>query len=162
MPTTANVSVFPGRPTALLIAGVGPMLVMLAGCTDYGTREFGVQRGRQEQTRVTSPPPLSMPPILTQDAAGGDQTADLRSSPPQSATGETPHQAAPVAPSQGEAALLDESGPSANANIRDKVDHDAQIGKADPALSNSLLFGADTSQQPIIQRGSKSWWDRIF
>lgn len=140
--------------------------VVLAGCTDYGTRQFGVRRDQQGQTRVTTPPPLSMPPILTEretaDKGGpapGTQASALAASVPRSG-------ASAAAPSPGEATLLDAAGPSAPADIRQKVDQDAQIGRADPGLSNALLFGpagtGQTAQQPIIQRESKSWLDRIF
>jgi len=144
--------------------------LLLAGCADYGTRQFGVRRDPQEQTRVMTPPPLSLPPILTQRTMGrGDngpapgtqaaQEARAASAEP----GATP--AAP--PSAGEEALLDASGPSAPGDIRDRVDQDAQIGRADPALSDQLLYGqagqrGPTGEQPMIQREDRSWFDRIF
>jgi hypothetical protein len=70
-------------------------------------------------------------------------------------------------PSPGEEALLDASGPSAPGDIRQRVDRDAQIGRADPALSDQLLYGqagqrVPTGDQPMIQREDRSWFDRIF
>ena len=147
-------------------------VLALAGCSEYDTRPYGVGRGAPEQTRVASPAPLSLPPILTEGRARAD-------SPP-AGVGPLGSAAAPATgrasfesssgsgspPSSGEESLLDASGPSAPDDIRTKVDQDAQIGRADPGYSDALLFGPvgprGPGGAPIIQRESKSWLDGIL
>jgi len=161
------------RRTTRVAAGRSLLLacaILLAGCADYGTRQFGVRRDGQEQTRVTTPPPLSLPPILTQrtiergdnGAAPGTRAADQVGT---ASDGSGAPSGAP--PSAGEESLLAASGPSAPGDIRQKVDQDAQIGRADPKLSDQLLYGqagqqAPAGEQPMIQREDRSWFDRIF
>ncbi len=161
------------RRTTKVAAGCSVLLVsplMLAGCADYGTRTFGVHRDAQEQTRVMTPPPLSLPPILTQrnmsrndnGPAPGTQAAE------EAGASAARRGAAPAAPpSPGEESLLEASGPSAPGDIRQKVDQDAQIGRADPGLSDQLLYGqagqrGAAGEKPMIQREDRSWFDRIF
>ncbi len=157
-------------------AGVLALLVLgVAGCADYGTRNFGTQRGSQEQTRVTSLPPLSLPPILTEHS----MTAGAAAVPDQPAPGTSQatavssaraHRAAAQASggpsSSGESSLLDAAGPSVAGDIRTQVDQDAQIGRADPRYSDALLAAPTGPREPapgpLIQRGSKSWLDSIF
>lgn len=148
----------PESGCALLLA-----CLALAACSDEGTRQFGVRRDVQEQTRVTTPPPLSLPPILTER----NLTPDVPSAPGTQAAALAGPAGGPAAgaptgrPSAGEESLLDAAGPSVSGDIRQRVDQDAQIGRADPTFTNSLL-SAPTSQQPMIQRGGKSWLDSIF
>jgi len=144
--------------------------LLLAGCADYGSRQFGVRRDAQEQTRVMTPPPLSQPPILTQRTMARGQTgpAPGTQAAQEARAAAAGQGAAPAAPpSAGEEALLDASGPTAPGDIRARVDQDAQIGRADPALSDQLLYGqagqrGPTGEQPMIQREGRSWFDRIF
>jgi hypothetical protein len=144
--------------------------VLLAGCADYTTRQFGVRRDAQEQTRVMTPPPLSLPPILTKRSMSrdDDSPAPGTQAAQEARAASARHDAAPSAPpSAGEESLLAASGPSAPGDIRRKVDQDAQIGRADPALSDQLLYGqagqrGPTGEQPMIQREDRSWFDRIF
>ena len=160
------------RRTTRVAAGYSLLFacpILLAGCTDYGTRQFGVRRDPQEQTRVMTPPPLSLPPILTQRTVSRDSgPAPGTSQAAAEAAASARRGAAPgTAPSAGEESLLDASGPSAPGDIREKVDQDAQIGRADPALSDQLLYGqagqrGQAGQQQMIQREDKSWLDRIF
>ena len=160
------------RRTTRVAAGLSMLLacpLLLAGCADYGTRQFGVRRDGQEQTRVMTPPPLSRPPILTQRSmARGESGPAPGTQAAQEARAASAAQAAAAAPpSAGEEALLDASGPSAPGDIRARVDQDAQIGRADPGLSDQLLYGqagqrGPTGEQPMIQREDRSWFDRIF
>jgi hypothetical protein len=152
---------------SLLLACSG----LLAGCVDYGTRQFGVRRDAQEQTRVMTPPPLSLPPILTQRTLSRDgaPAPGTQAAADQAAASSAKNGGAPpvAAPSAGEESLLDASGPSAPGDIRQKVDQDAQIGRADPGLSDQLLYdqagqSGRTGQPPMIQREDRSWLDRIF
>jgi len=149
-------------------------LVALTACTEYGTRAYGVGRGGQEQIRVTSPAPLSLPPILTEARAAADappaedRAAGRGSAPPSTGPQAARASSTSVAsPSSGEESLLEASGPSAPGDIRRKVDQDAQIGRADPGYSDALLFGPlgprAAGQAPIIQRESSgSWLDGIL
>ncbi len=160
-----------GRCVGRSLAAGACLVLSLAGCSDYGTREFGVRRDLQERTRVVSPPPLSQPPILAQRAVRSDDQPAVEaeaavpsaaSSNAASRTPASPTPASPAAPaSEGEMVLLGEAGPPARADIREKVDQEAQLGRVDPGRSDAILFG-QPSQHDIIQRGSSSWWDRIF
>ncbi len=153
-------------------------VVALGACTEYGTRSYGVGRGGQEQTRVTSPAPLSLPPILTEARAAADappaEGGAVARGSDGTATGPGAARRTPASPptsgappSSGEESLLDASGPSAPGDIRQKVDQDAQLGRAAPGYSDALLFGPTgprvAGQAPIIQReGRGSWLDAIF
>lgn len=162
------------RRTTRVAAGLSLLLacpLLLAGCADYGTRQFGVRRDAQEQTRVMTPPPLSLPPILSQRSMGrGDNSPAPGTQAAQEARAAASAErdvASAAAPSAGEEALLDASGPSAPGDIRQRVDQDAQIGRADPGLSDQLLYGqasqrGSTGEQPMIHREDRSWFDRIF
>ena len=149
-----------GRCVGRSLVGGACLALCLAGCSDYGTREFGVRRDLQEQTRVVSPPPLSQPPMLAQRAVRSeDQPTTETEAAPSPAS---PGPASPAAPaSEGEMVLLGEAGPPARTDIRQKLDQEAQLGRVDPGQSDAILFG-QPSQHDIIQRGSSSWWDRIF
>ncbi|MBN9563097.1 MAG: DUF3035 domain-containing protein [Alphaproteobacteria bacterium] len=161
------------RRTTRVAAGLSMLLacpLLLAGCADYGTRQFGMRRDAQGQTHVMTPPPLSQPPILTnRSMARGETGPAPGTQAAQEARAASAAQGGTAAapPSAGEEALLDASGPSAPGDIRARVDQDAQIGRADPGLSDQLLFGqagqrGQAGGQPMIQREDRSWFDRIF
>ena len=149
MPKTARI-VPTVHPCRVLLAGI-----LLSGCSpDYGTRAFGITRDPQEQVRVATPAPLSLPPILT------ERTTDQANSAVQAGTATAPSPIRSAAPSAGEESLLDASGPSAPGDIRSRVNQDAQLGQVDPNTANTILYGQPT-QRPIVQQ-DRSWLGRLF
>ncbi|MBO0710644.1 MAG: hypothetical protein J2P47_05110 [Acetobacteraceae bacterium] len=149
MPKTDRVAPI-AHPCRVLLAGL-----VLSGCSqDYGTRQFGITRDPQEQTRVATPAPLSLPPILSERMT--DQATSASQAGPGTPSGPTRS----AAPSAGEESLLDAAGPSAPGDIRTRVNQDAQLGQVDPTTANTILYG-QPAQQPIVQR-DKSWLGRLF
>ncbi len=144
-----------------MLAGLAA--VAAAGCSDTGVRHFGTAAPGGGEIRAVAPPPLSMPPSLSERAIRPDAARDEA---PAQASAETAPDAttAPVSPGQG--ALVEAAGPSAPANIRQRVEQDRQIRHHDEAFTDQLLFGqtpnAAGAQAPLIQSGSKSWLDSIF
>ena len=148
----------------LLLAGLGSLA--LAGCaTEEGTRKFGATRNGAEQIRSAPAAPLSVPPALSRRPpragapAGDDQDAPDAYRQQAAASG-------PVSP--GQEALIGGAGPSAPANIRQRVDQDARIRRENPALTEELLFGdpasihADSGNGRIIQQSGSGWLGNIF
>jgi Protein of unknown function (DUF3035) len=148
--------------TPFLLAGLAA-LALSACAADDATRKFGTTRDGPDEVRVTSRPPLSVPPLLAQrPPRAGAPRADEAA--PADLTAENGRE--PVSPGQG--ALLDAAGPSAPPNIRQRVDQDAQLRRQDQGFTDELLFsppGAGQSvggEAPIIQQGGKSWLGGLF
>ena len=168
----------------------------LSGCGNENlTRTFGLTRDAPDEFTVTTRAPLSMPPEFTlrppRPGAARPQELSERQQAEQALVPqlalETPGTAAM---SPGQQALVDAAGPSAPADIRDKVNEDAQLELANRSFTERLMFWqspADPSvlvdptrearrlrenaalgqdvragDTPIIQRKPKSLMDRIF
>lgn len=110
-------------------------------------RSFGQGSGGDE-VRVTSRPPLSLPPEFTMRP---DRPGVIR---PVAA----PQPTAPAARvSAGQEALLDAAGPAAAPDIRTKVNEDARLESPDQGFTDQLMtWQRPAEQPPIIQRGSSS------
>jgi Protein of unknown function (DUF3035) len=161
----------------ILVAALVPLA--LGGCgNDNATRTFGTTRDGQDELRSEPRPPLSVPPVLTQrpqrlaERGAADPATSgvaLNRPEPEAAAG-GPGSGSRGEPgedvSAGQGALIDAAGPSAPANIRQRVDQDAQIQKPDQAFSDELLFGPSgprrTAGGPIIEHESKSWLGSIL
>jgi hypothetical protein len=145
----------------LLLAGLAALT--LSGCgTSDSTRTFGTSRDGSGDVSVASRPPLSVPPVLAQrpprpgapriDETAADSGLDSRQG----------------VVSPGQDALVESAGPSAPANIRQRIDQDAQIRRQNQAFTDELLFGPPGERQsagaeaPMIQQGGKSWLGSIF
>ena len=142
----------------VLFAGLAALALASCGNED-ATRTFGTSRTGQDEIQARSLPPLSVPPALAQrpPRAGARTPDDSAAYPPDQAGSVT----------SGEGALVDAAGPSAPANIRERVDRDAQIEHQNPGFTDNVLFGQPGAGQsaagePIIQHGGKSWLDSIF
>lgn len=149
--------------TPLLLAGLAALALSACGSDDV-TRKFGTSREGQEEVRASALPPLSVPPVLAQrpPRAGARPPDDAAIA---GSAGTPSVGAPPVTP--GQDALIEAAGPSAPANIRERVDRDAQIERQDPGFTDALLFGPPETRQsaggePIVQHGSKSWLGSIF
>ena len=97
---------------------------------------------------------------------------------------------APAGRSPGQAALLNEVGPAAPGNIRDRVDQDAKLARADESFIDSVLYwrkpdpnqavvdperearrirtnaalgqSQDDTRTPVIQERRKGWFNNLF
>ena len=170
-------------------------VLLLTGCsTDTLTRTFGLTRDAPDEYTVTTRAPLSMPPDYNlrpprpgaprpQEQSEREQAAEALV--PQLALG-TPQGGA----SPGQAALIQETGPSAPADIRAQVDRDANRANADDGFIDKLLYwrkpntqhvqvdaqresqrlrensalgqGPDVGDTPIIQQKKEGWFTHLF
>lgn len=145
-----------GRAHHLILGGLAALA--LGGCSDNPSRNFGATRNGVNEIRVTGQPPLSVPPLLIHRPPRPGQAPDdsQASDAPLSSGAQV---------SAGQDALIGAAGPTAPANIRQRVDQDAQIRQQDQGMTDALLFGQPSHQAgagAIIQGGSKSWMDSIF
>jgi hypothetical protein len=151
-------------PRLSLAALTGAAVLAAAGCSDTGVRRFGTASAGGSEIRATAPPPLSVPPSLSDRPSRAGAAPDETPAQASAATPPDQDRAAPV--STGQDAIIDAAGPSAPANIRQRVEQDQQIRHQDQGFTDQLLFGqpgvSAGAQTPLIQSGSKSWLDSIF
>jgi hypothetical protein len=175
-----------------LLAG---SLLLLAGCdTDRLTRTFGLTRDAPDEYTVTTRAPLSMPPDYNLrpprpgEARPQEQTERTQAEEalvPQMALG------SPTAgDSPGQDALLQQAGPSAPNDIRQRVDQDARLNAANDSFVDKLLYwrrpdtanalvdpqkesqrlrqdaalgrNPDTGETPVIQPRRQGWFQNLF
>jgi hypothetical protein len=127
--------------SALLLTGV----LALGACSgDDLTRSFGLVRDAPDEFTVSTRAPLSMPPDYTlrvpRPGASRPQEQTSRSAAeaalaPQAALA---NNNAPSSP--GQLALLGAAGAPAPADIRDKIDRDASVERADRSFVDRLMF----------------------
>jgi hypothetical protein len=143
----------PSRFGSLLL---GCTLVLLGGCSVNGdklSRTFGLTRDSPDEYTVTTRAPLSMPPDYNlRPPRPGAPRPQEQSERQQAAEALVP-QLALNAPqggaSAGQAALLQETGPSAPADIRAKVDQDANRANADDGFVDKLLYWRKPNTHPV-------------
>jgi hypothetical protein len=181
-------------PRILLLAAVLPLALAGCGSTDI-SRTFGLNRDSPDEFQVTTRAPLSMPPnyalrpprpgeVRPQERSESQQAEALLA--PQSVLASD--QGGSV--SAGQQALLSAAGPSAPANIRQRVNSDAAIDQTDRSFADKLMFWQATPDNsvlvdpqkeaqrlrenaalgrsdtagdtPIIQHPQKTFWQMIF
>jgi hypothetical protein len=141
----------PSRKGSLL---PGFALVLLSGCeTGDLTRTFGLSRDSPDEYTVTTRAPLSMPPDYNlRPPRPGAPRPQEQSEREQAAAALVP-QLALGAPqgsaSPGQAALLQEAGPAAPADIRVKVDQEANQASGDEGFVDKLLYWRRTNTQNV-------------
>lgn len=145
-------------PSALGLVALIATLA-LGACGDETQRAFGLSRTSPDEFTVTTRAPLSMPPsfALRPPRPGAPR--------PQEATTVADAQAALVPqsalagpggpPTAGQQAFLQQAGPAAPADIRRKVDDEAQLDRPDTAISDKLMFWRDKGQPGTIVDPSK-------
>ncbi len=132
------------RSTGLLLAAGA--VVTLAGCdTSSMSRTFGLTRDAPDEFAVTTQAPLSMPPDFNlRPPRPGAVRPQQQSERVQAEEALIPQTAltgpSRGAPSAGQSALLDESGPNAPADIRRKVDQDARLEQASDGFLDRVLY----------------------
>ncbi len=178
---------------ALLLAGSA---LLLAGCETGGlARTFGLTRDAPDEFMVTTRAPLSLPPDYNLRPPRPGAPRPQEQSEQQQAEEILVPQTALAgpntgAPSPGQLALLQQSGPSAPADIRRRVDQDARMDKADDGFIDKLLYwrkpngkeavvdpnaeaqrvkanaalgqSQDNGTTPIIQEKRKGWFQSLF
>jgi len=138
------------RRAACLGAG---LTLFLAGCNSDTTmtRSFGQDSATGSEQRITSRPPLSLPPEYTLRPERPGVVRPVAGPADQAAPG------TPGRNSAGQSALLDAAGPAAAPDIRTKVNDDAQMETTVQGFTDQLMtFQRPPDQPPIIQRGSSS------
>jgi len=147
----------------LLVAGLS-----LAAC---GGEDAAQVRGfsggaAAAEVRVTSRPPLSLPPDYTRrPERGPDRAADASLAPPAGGRPAVPGSGTVSGPpSTGQSALLSAAGPAAPADIRVKVNEDVQVEMTNRALTDELMSWQRPADQPrlIDNKASKGFLSRIF
>jgi hypothetical protein len=176
----------------LLLSG---SLALLAGCGgDQLTRTFGLTRDAPDEYTVTTRAPLSMPPDYNLRPPRPGAARPQEQSEQQQAEEALVPQLALGSPtgseSPGQLALMQQAGPAAPADIRRKVDQDAQSATADEGFIDKLLYwrkpntqhaevdptkesqrlrenaalgeGPNVGETPIIQPKKTGWFTNLF
>ncbi len=172
-----------------------PGLLLLGACNgDNLSRAFGLTRDAPDDFPVTTRAPRAMPPEFTlrppQPGAprpqerSGQQAAEAALVPQTALSGTS----GPASP--GQAALVQQAGPPAPANIRQEINAEAAQAARDRSLSERLMFwkeppppgivvdpqkeserlrenaalgrNGETGDTPIIQPRSRNIWDSLF
>ena len=170
-------------------------LLLLGGCGgDSLTRTFGLSRDAPDEFQVTTRAPLSMPPDYTlRPPQPGAVRPQERSDSQQAEAALAPQTAITGtggATSPGQAALVQQAGPPAERDIRQKVNAEAALTASNRSLTDRLMFWKEpppagivvdpqkeaqrlranaalghsetTGNTPIIQPRSKNIWDGLF
>lgn len=173
----------------LAFAGV----LVLGGCGDSSlSRSFGLTRDSPDEFSVTTQQPLSMPPDFSLRAPdpGAPRPQDRSTAAGAEAVLVPGAGGGAAAMSAGQQALVQQAGPPAPDNIRQRVDRDAALAATDRSLTDRLMFwrspekpgvlvdptresqrirtnaalgqSQEQGETPIIQRRQKSFLDSIL
>jgi hypothetical protein len=131
---------------------LGSSLVLLGGCSsDKLARTFGLTRDAPDEYTVTTRAPLSMPPDYNLRPPRPGAPRPQEQSERQQAEETLAPQMALNAPqgstSAGQAALLEQTGPAAPGDIRNKIDEDANSAASDDSFVDKVLYW----RKPAIQ-----------
>jgi hypothetical protein len=119
-------------------------VLSLTACSGDLERTFGLTRDAPDEFTVTTRAPLSMPPdyAVTPPRPGASRPQEL--TPTQQAESDLVPNAvlgpAPAADSPGQQALVNEAGPAAPADIRDKLNAEQQLDAPHRGLTERLMF----------------------
>ncbi len=177
------------------IVVVAGALVLLTGCSsDKLARTFGLTRDAPDEYTVTTRAPLSMPPDYNlrppRPGAPRPQEQSEQQQAQADLVPETSLNAPTSADSPGQAALLEQAGPAAPADIRRTVDQEARTGAANDSFVDKLLYwrkpdtrGAEVDatkesqrlrqnaalgeapnvgETPVIQQKKEGWFTHLF
>lgn len=185
----ANSRLVRATPALALVA-----VLALGGCGDSSlSRSFGLTRDTPDEFSVTTQQPLSMPPDFNLRAPDPGAPRPQDRSPAVAAEAVLVPGAGGAdntGMSRGQEALVQEAGPPAPANIRQRVDRDAALASTDRSLVDRLMFwrkpdkpgvivdptresqrirtnaalgqSQEQGETPIIQRKPKSFWDSFL
>ena len=170
-------------------------LVLLSGCSGGGlSRTFGLTRDAPDEYTVTTRAPLSMPPEYNlrppRPGAPRPQEQSEREQAEEALVPQFALSSPQGGSSPGQAALVQQAGPAAPADIRSKVDQDARYAADNQGFVDKLLYwrtpntqqtqvdaqkesqrlrqnaalgeGPDVGDTPIIREEKKSWFSSLF
>jgi hypothetical protein len=131
-------------PRLLPILSLATALGLTAcGGTDL-SRTFGLTRDAPDEFQVTTRAPLAMPPDYTlrppRPGASRPQEQSTRDAAEAALVPQTAFRTGSGDSSPGQQALLGAAGPSAPADIRNKVDSEAAIDAGSAGLTDKLMF----------------------
>jgi hypothetical protein len=134
----------PVLSTAALAGAVASVLA-LGGCSgDDMSRNFGLVRDAPDEFTVSTRAPLSMPPDYTLRVPRPGASRPQEQTPRSAAEAALAPQAALASNSTpetpGQLALLSAAGAPAPADIREKIDQDAAVERADRGFVDRLMF----------------------
>jgi hypothetical protein len=126
-----------------------------AGCSSSKmARTFGLTRDAPDEFTVTTQPPLSMPPDYSLRPPRPGMPRPQQQPESQQAEEALIPQLALGAPqagsSPGQAALLQQAGPAAPANIRRQVDQDSRLAQADESFLDKVLYWRKPDNQDVL------------
>jgi hypothetical protein len=127
------------------------LALVLAGCSDSTKKEFGLEANPPDAFQVGVQPPLSLPPELGQLAPPnpGQPRPQAYDAAQQGADVLAPGSAPAAAPTPGEQALLQQSGPTPPNTIRAQVNQNALIASKPPGFVSSLM-GNGPAPTPVV------------
>jgi len=149
---------FPSNPrfvgSLLLGASLSLALIPLGGCSsDKLMRTFGLTRDSPDEYTVTTRAPLSMPPDYNlrppRPGAPRPQEQSERQQAQEALVPEMALTAPQGGASAGQAALVQEAGPAAPADIRRKIDQDASYAKSDESFIDKVLYWRKPDTEPV-------------
>jgi len=179
----------------LVSGGLVLTLIPLGGCsTDKLMRTFGMTRDSPDEYTVTTRAPLSMPPDYNlrppRPGAARPQEQSERQQAQEALAPQTALNATQGGSSAGQAALVQEAGPAAPADIRGKIDQDSRYAASDDGFINKVLYwrkpaasdaqvdaakeaqrlrqdaalgqGPNVGDTPIIEQKKKGWFSSLF
>jgi len=144
-------------PTRIFLSAVLlPLALAACGSGDSVSRTFGLTRDAPDEFQVTTRAPLSMPPdyTLRPPRPGAPRPQEL--TPRQAAEAALAPEAALAGTqgggevSSGQQALLGAAGPSAPADIRNRVDADAAIDQANRSFADTLMFWHTPPDRSVV------------
>jgi Protein of unknown function (DUF3035) len=183
------------NPRLLTPILLGGTLILLSGCSgDKLARTFGLTRDAPDEYTVTTRAPLSMPPDYNLRPPRPGVARPQEQSERQQAEETLAPQMALNAPqgsmSAGQAALLEQTGPAAPSDIRNKIDQDANTAADDDGFVDKVLYWRKPNTQnvqvdapaeaqrlrqdaalgqppnvgdtPIIQQKKQGWFSSLF
>jgi hypothetical protein len=182
------------RSSRSIVAAAGA-LVLLTGCSsDKLARTFGLTRDAPDEYTVTTRAPLSMPPDYNlrppRPGAPRPQEQSEQQQAESALVPETSLNAPAAGETPGQAALLEQAGPAAPANIRRTVDEESRNASANEGFVDKLLYwrkpntqGAEVDatkeaqrlrqnaalgeapnvgETPVIQQKKEGWFTHLF
>ncbi len=145
----------PFRPLALVPVAAACGLSLLSGCSNLNSlsRTFGLTRDAPDEFTVTTRAPLSMPPDFSlrppRPGAPRPQEQSEREQAQEVLVPDLALNQPKATQSPGQEALLAQTGPSAPADIRSKVDQDARYAAADQSFVDKILYWRKPNTQQV-------------
>lgn len=127
------------------------LALVLAGCSNSTKKEFGLEANPPDAFQVGVQPPLSLPPELGQlpPPNPGEPRPQAVDAAQEGADVLAPGGAVASAPTPGEQALLEQSGPTPPPGIRAQVNQNALIASKPPGFVSSLM-GNGPAPTPVV------------